>query len=149
MLLRLSVLSHRGVRSSVSLTCTSRGRWSASSGRPSADAPPARRWLGGRRTAAVRGAWPGPSGTSPGAGWPRPRWRTGSLRRTGAAHRREAASPERSTRQAEREASKAAPETTTTTPPPPPSPRVGVIITIWRLVHDMFAGWGLSDQQLH
>lgn len=34
-------------------------------------------------------------------------------------------------------------------PPHTHTPRVGVIITIWRLVHDMVAGWGLSDQQLH
>lgn len=111
MLLRLSILSHRGVRSSVRLTCTSRGRRSATSGRRSAEAPPVRRWFGGRQNAAVGCRWPGPSGTFPGADWPRPHWHTGSLRCREAVHRREAASPEKSARQAEREASKAAPET--------------------------------------
>lgn len=72
MLLRLSILSHRGVRRSVNLTCTSRGKRSVSSGRLSAEAPPVRRWLGGRQAAAVGGRWPGSSGTFPGADWPRP-----------------------------------------------------------------------------
>lgn len=115
MLLRLSILSLRGVRSSVSLTCTSRGRRSASPGRlPTVCS-------GGPPNAARGGTRSGPSGTLPAADWPRSHWYNRSLWRSVAVHWREAASPEKSARQAEREASKEAPETKPThTPHTPP-----------------------------
>lgn len=118
----------------------SRGRGSVWAGRWWASALLLRRscccWVEG-----VRWRGPASSRTFGCAAWARPCRYTWTFRRPQPAHRRGAASPEKSVREPGTEASRAGPLPLKLRPLHPP---VSVSVTVRRLVLDMFEGCGLS-----